>query len=223
MLKDIILIYEPRINLDKKQERERELLRSLQKDQRNGISEIFKEYFDIVCMRIYRIIPERQIAEDLSQDVFLDLWRRRDTLNIKSTLKGYLLKSALNKSLNYIRDNKFELQQSDQLYKIQTNESSPQIKLEIEEQQALVNAAINTLPEKCRLVFVLSRYEQLSYKEIAQKLDISVKTVENQMSKALKSLRISLKPLFKKGFAFFLAIIALKSLESVGVFALFCV
>lgn len=155
-----------------------------------AIEWLFRAYFPYLCTTIYQFIPNGPIAEDLAQDVFFDLWRRRKQIEITGSLKAYLRKAAINKALNKIRDLK---KQGESALPPATNPSTPR-PLEAEELAQQIDLAIDQLPERCRLVFLLSRYEDLTYKEIAQKLDISEKTVENQIVKALKLLRKHLGP-----------------------------
>lgn len=164
--------------------------KQLSTDPERAIEWLFKAYFPYLCTTIYQFIPSGPVAEDLAQDVFFDLWRRRTEIQIKGSLKAYLRKAAINKALNKIRDNKQESS-----YEPLPEARSPiPLPLEVKELSQQIDWAIDQLPERCRLVFLLSRYEDLTYKEIAQKLDISEKTVENQIVKALKLLRQYLGP-----------------------------
>lgn len=155
-----------------------------------AIEWLFRAYFPYLCTTIYQFIPNGPLAEDLAQDVFFDLWRRREEINITGSLKAYLRKAAINKALNKIRDLK---SQSEADLPPSDNPLPPR-PLEVEELSQRIDWAIDQLPERCRLVFLLSRYEDLTYKEIAHKLEISEKTVENQIVKALKLLRRHLGP-----------------------------
>lgn len=137
-------------------------------------------------------MPDQNIAEDLAQEVFFDLWRKRDKLNIKTSLKAYLRRAAVNKTLNYIRDKKINFEEEDKIPDLDNEQTSVIQKMSADELQVKITAAIDSLPERCRIIFSLSRYEEMTYKEIAQKLDISIKTVENQISKALSILRVAL-------------------------------
>ncbi len=154
---------------------------------------LFKKYYSDVCYAVYRIIPDVARSEDIAQEVFLEIWRKKDTLNIKTSVKAYLKRAGVNKALNYIRANKVKFEDDDS-YEMQTlsirDHSSD---IEAQDLQNIVDEAIESLPPKCRTVFSLSRFEELSYKEIAEKLDISVKTVENQIGKALKILRLAVE------------------------------
>lgn len=159
----------------------------------DNIELIFKKYYKFVCASIYRLIPDSNLAEDLAQDVFADLWRKRSTIKIKTSLKAYLRKTAVNRALNHIRKKHVltNADDTDVLLNIPAMKQSES--LEYVELQQYINKAIDKLPNRCRIVFMLSRFEEYSYKEISEELGISRKTVENQISRALKSLRKALK------------------------------
>lgn len=167
---------------------DKELLEIFYEDGSKGIELIFKQYYDVMCQTAYRILKEKSLAEDIVQEVFFELFKKRDKVKIQS-LSGYLKRSVYNRSLNKIKSNK-NLVDSDELnIELSDKSISSQQDLEYKELENYLNEVIDKLPEKCRLVFILNRFEELSYKEVAEKLEISVKTVENQMSKALRILR----------------------------------
>lgn len=155
---------------------------------------IFRRYYQAVCMAVYRIVPNAETAEDLAQEVFFELWRRRSELRIDTSLPAYLRRAAVNKALNYIRDQKIKWTDDSELPALPGHQPGIQSEMEAGELQALIDKYIEQLPEKCRLVFVLSRNEALSHAEIAEQLNISTKTVENQITKALRFLKAALGP-----------------------------
>jgi len=171
-----------------------ELLSLLQADSEKAIDLIFRLHCKGCHLSALRIVKDQHVAEDLVQEVFLELWKKRSKLQINTSLKAYLRRSAVNRSLNYIRDLKMKYDDEDKIPNVATNEVGALKGLETEELQGHIDRAINALPERCRIVFTLSRYEHMSYKEIGARLDISTKTVENQISKALKLLRVALGP-----------------------------
>lgn len=173
---------------------DQEIWNLLQSGDQQALSHVFTKHYGRICSVAYRMIADKQIAEDLGQEVFMDLWNKRKQLMIKTSLGAYLSKAISNKTLNHIRDNKIKLAPDDKILQMPTKGGSVQQSMESEELQLKIKAAIASLPERCRMVFVLSRYQQLTYAEIAENLDISVKTVENQISKALKILKLELKP-----------------------------
>lgn len=156
----------------------------------SGFEALFQVNYRPLCATAYRILQDRDLAEDIVQDIFHKLWENRDSLEINTSLKAYLFKSAINQSINY--NKKYRNALSRELnFGLETGSdtNSTADSIDFKETSLRVDAAIKALPEACRAVFILSRYEQLSYKAIAEHLDISVKTVESQMTKALKHLR----------------------------------
>ena len=150
-------------------------------------------YYVPVCKAIQRFVRDKSTVEDIAQDVFIKLWEKRQKLNITSSLGAYLRRMAINEAISFLRRNKhFETEDTIDLAYGGSPYTGEDQMLQAELEQNITNA-INSLPPKCRAVFQLSRYEGLSYKEIATKMDISVKTVENQMGKALRVLRERLK------------------------------
>lgn len=134
--------------------------------------------------------------EDLAQEVFVRFWEKRHSLQITSSLPGYLRRMAINEALGYLRRNKLFTEELDP----KTNtELSPDVEGQLlhSELEQQIRDAIDQLPPRCRTVFQLSRFEELTYQEIADQLDISIKTVENQMGKALKVLREQLHQYLK--------------------------
>ncbi len=175
-----------------------EILALLQSDTELAVELLFRRYYAYVCRNVIRIVKQPGIAEDIAQDVFFEIWRRKDVVQI-TVVRAYLRRAARNKALNYIRDQKIHLEDEDDTSQLESPNVGVQAQLEAEELQALIDQTIDALPERCRLVFVLSRYENLTYQEIADQLDISIKTVENQISKALQYLRIQLYPYLEDG------------------------
>lgn len=169
-----------------------ELLRQLPQVGEPIMELIFRRHYEAVCKAVFRIIPEQSTSEDLAQDVFYELWRRKDSLQITTSLGAYLRRAAVNKALNVLRGRKIRLEEDDQLGQVPSAEADAQRMLEAEELQQLLSDSVASLPEKCRVIFVLSRFEHMSYGEIAAQLQIAPKTVENQISKALRLLRQAL-------------------------------
>ncbi len=154
---------------------------------------LFKKYYAYLCMVVFRMTQDKVRAEDTVQEVMLEIWRKRETIQVNNAVKSYLHRAVRNKTLNQIRDQKMKFETEDQLKEVASTQSTPLEKMDGEELQNVIKTAYESLPEKCRLVFTLVKYEGLSYKEVAEKLEISVKTVENQISKALKIIRKAIK------------------------------
>lgn len=154
----------------------------------------FKTYYQPLCNYAYSFIQDKDEAEEIVQSTFISVWEKRGTLDIKTSLKSYLYTMVRNTSLNVIKHEKIKQRYVGEALAMddRTHESVSQsvLSLELEEK---IQQAILTLPEQCRLVFKLSRFEELRYAEIAEQLDISIKTVENHMGKALRIMREQLK------------------------------
>jgi RNA polymerase sigma-70 factor (ECF subfamily) len=157
------------------------------------LESLFHTYYEGLCRYSFTIVKEQAEAEDVIQGLFIKLWEKRKDLDVLNNTKAYLYRSAHNESLNAIkRINRRAMGSGEkQLQLSETNDaSSIMIGTEL---QLQIDNALETLPEKCQEVFRLSRFEQLSYKEIAAQLSISVKTVENHMGKALRLMREGLE------------------------------
>jgi RNA polymerase sigma-70 factor (ECF subfamily) len=152
--------------------------------------DIFRSHFRHLHTYAHNIVKDDIVAEEIVQNIFYKLWERKDDLEIKQPLAAYLYKAVYNESLNFLKHTKVRAR-----YKAYINYSSSNDNIDpatTKELQQKIDAALNELPEKCRTIFQLSRFEDLKYNAIAAHLGISVKTVENQMSKALKLLRLKL-------------------------------
>lgn len=157
---------------------------------------MYDNYYSYVCSVVYRMINDASKAEDIAQDVFFEIWKKREQIELNIGLKPYIRRAAVNKTLNFIRAKKMVFEEEESALEISNETHGAPEQMEADEMQQNINKAIDRLPEKCRAVFALSRFEELSYQEIADKLQISKKTVENQISKALKLLRLAiLQPL----------------------------
>jgi len=162
---------------------------------RDGDVVVFKQVFDAcyesLCRYAFTILRDADEAEDVVQSMFMKLWERREALDIKSALRPYLFKSVHNNCLNLLEHklvkNKF------QEYKLAVTEASRQPEVFDEDLDAKIKKAIDTLPPQCRTIFMMSRFDEMRHTEIAEKLNISVNTIQNQICKALKILRDELK------------------------------
>ncbi|HLP94855.1 MAG TPA: RNA polymerase sigma-70 factor [Saprospiraceae bacterium] len=173
---------------------EQQLLSALRFGHEDALRQIFNRHYPLLLSDIYRLVQDESTCEDLAQELFVDLWNKRESLDIHTSLRAYLKRAAVNKTLNYLKSQKrFQYEEADDLNNMADHSDRDIRQKESQESlEKVLHAAIDTLPEKCRLVFNLSRFEQLSHKEIAEKLGISVKTIENQITKAMKVLREAL-------------------------------
>jgi RNA polymerase sigma-70 factor (ECF subfamily) len=172
---------------------DKQLIQSLQQGHSWAMRRIFEQYYPEVRLSVLRLVNDAGVAEDLAQDLFLHLWNNREHMVITASIDAYLRKAATNRALNYLRDKRRFDDMEPEEDQILSNEPDEIQRLEGLELQVAIDKAIDALPARCRLVFVLSRFEDMKYAEIADELGISVKTVENQMSKALRNLRVALK------------------------------
>jgi len=135
------------------------------------------------------VVRERAVAEEVAQEVMLELWRRRETLQVEQSFRAYLLRSTRNRALNHVRHQRVVAREAASAAIDPPTAPSAEDQMLGTELEWAVRAAIDGLPERCRAVFQLSRDHGLKYAEIAVALDISVKTVEKRMGQALAELR----------------------------------
>jgi RNA polymerase sigma-70 factor (ECF subfamily) len=136
------------------------------------------------------LIKDHDTSEEIVQDLFFRLWKDREKLNIESSLNGYLFRSVHNKCLHYVEHQKVVERHAEEMsYRPVTDQESPSDILNYKELQAKIAGILEKLPERCGQIFYMSRFEGLKYTEIAEKLSVSVKTVESNMGKALKEFR----------------------------------
>ncbi len=154
---------------------------------------LFKTHFVHLCNFAYQFVKDRDAAKDITQKVYINLWENRAKIDLKQAPKSYLFTSVRNRSINYLRDHKKYRSKVLDLDIHDLDKSMEEEELDLEELRSKIAAALETLPTKCRQVFEMSRYQEMKYKDIAEELDISQKTVEAHMSRALKGLRELLK------------------------------
>lgn len=163
--------------------------------QRDGAAfeQVFKTHFKQLHAYAITILRDEAEAEETVQQVFFKIWDRDESITVTGSITAYLYRAVHNECLNLLKHRK--VRNAHQLYVAHRmkNEVEPATKKMLtRELEEKYNAALNELPEQCRTIFQLSRFDELKYREIADKLGLSVKTVENQMGKALKLLRVKL-------------------------------
>ena len=161
---------------------------------------IFNKFYISLCYFAHNYVGKKEVAEDIVSEVFYKLWENRTTLKINTSIKSYLFKTVQNHCLNYKKHQivikKFEtnlnneLNDDNSINNLKSDISSYIIAQEIQDK---IEQSISILPPQCQHIFKLNRFENLKYKEIAEKLNISVKTVETQMYRALKKIKDFLK------------------------------
>ena len=176
---------------------EKDLVERVKSGDQPALEEIFHRYYDGLCRFTFSLTHSRDDVEDLVQDIFVKIWARRAFWNPKGSISAYLFKAARNQSINFLKSKKIN---SVSVFADEESlpvEEKEDLIDEINDRDAVaaVSEAIRKLPERCRLVFTLNRQEGLTYSEIAEVLGISEKTVENQISHALKTLRKGLSGL----------------------------
>ncbi len=172
-------------------------LDAFMKGDKQAFDSLFRKYYEVLCRFALTITHSETDAEECVQDVFVRLWENRKQLKKVDNFKSYLFKSTYNQCLWLLKKRKTQaLCENKYALNRPTNLSAEEDK-NWEAFRPFIQAAVNNLPDKCRQIFLLRRYEGLSNSEIAEYLNISTKTVENQLSIAITKLRTELKPHIK--------------------------
>ena len=172
---------------------EYEWLLALREGDERALRQLFDRYYPPLLGDVYRIVPDEDTCQDLVQEVFVELWRKRAALDIHTSLRAYLRRAAVNRALTYLKNQRrLRFDGDDWSQTADTSAHDIRQQEEQETRELALHRAIATLPEKCRVVFSLSRFEHRSHREIAELLGISVKTIENQITKAMRMLRDAL-------------------------------
>lgn len=166
----------------------------------------FDRYYNDLCNFVHIYLHDQTLAEEIVQDIFVYFWENREKLQINTSVKAFLFSASKFKSLNLLRDTQNQKKIVERIGKSEpifvTEQGSSY--LDTDEFKKILDSAVEQLSPKCREIFLLSKREELSNREIAERLDISVKTVENQMTIALKKLREYLIPYREKIFILFI-------------------
>ncbi|MDR6782510.1 RNA polymerase sigma-70 factor (ECF subfamily) [Pedobacter africanus] len=165
---------------------------NLQQDD-EAFEHLFKTHFKALHAYAIAILRDEDTAEEVVQNMFLKFWEKRELLNIQTSVKAYLYKCVYHDSLNLLKHEKIKTKYQDfATYTMNSHNEPASSKVETTELERQIGLALNELPEQCRTIFQMSRFEELKYREIADQLGLSVKTIENQMGKALKMMRLKL-------------------------------
>lgn len=161
--------------------------------QEASFERLFTTHFKRLYAYALTIVKDGIMAEEIVQQVFFKIWEKKGRVDIHSSLEAYLYRSVYHESLNYLKHQKVRsAYQSYATHRGGEHAGSASSKLQLSELQQKLDKALSELPEQCRTIFQMSRFEELKYQEIADKLGLSIKTVENQMGKALRILRTKL-------------------------------
>jgi RNA polymerase sigma-70 factor (ECF subfamily) len=194
------------VNNSEKYKNESVLIEELANGKEAAYEHLFDSYYEALCLYARKMVNDLDTAEDLVHNTICKLWTKRESLGLSISVKSYLYRSVYNSCLNHIKhkhtENKY-VQEKYHQYLEQELYLSPQREVEImnSELGKQIHSAIESLPEKCREVFKLSRLSGLKNREIAEELDVSINTVQTQLSIALKKLR---QQLGDQRFLFFL-------------------
>jgi RNA polymerase sigma-70 factor (ECF subfamily) len=172
---------------------ETEIVKAIQAGNEKSFELFFKSNYQRLCRYAFTFMKDKDEAEEIAQNVFVTMWEKRNSLSIETSIDSYMFRAVRNASLNKIKHQKVRQDYSaEQVAILSSAEPSTHLTLK-NELQKQINEAIESLPEQCRIIFKLSRFEELKYSEIAEHMNLSVKTVENQMGKALRIMRDKLK------------------------------
>ncbi len=175
------------------QTEDQELYLKIRHGDERAFQVIFRKYYSAMCSFACQFLKDRELAEETVQDMFVKIWEKRENLNIETSVKHYLFRSIRNHCLNQIQHEKIKKKYADKVIESSYQEINPeQFYIEVDLLKR-IEQSIESLPPKRQEIFRLSREQGLKYKEIADTLKISVKTVEAQMGLALKHLREELK------------------------------
>jgi len=169
------------------------LVTRLREGDESALTELYNTYWRALYISSYNLLKDKELCEDIIQDIFLGIWKNRKSLNINVSFKSYLYASVRYQVFKKFRTSEKTLRLG--LFESlnqRMHSGTPEIKLMHKELVQQVDEIVESLPEKCKKVYKLSRIEELSHKEISDLLNISTKTVENHITKALRILKIGI-------------------------------
>ena len=174
------------------EEVQRALFARLARGDEAAFDTIFRTWYAPLVRVATYILHDGGIAEEIVQDVLLEVWRRRETLAFEQEPRRYLMRATRNRALNHVRHEAVAARAAARDVSEDAHAATAPAMVDAKELEVAIAQAVATLPDRCRAVFELSRRHNLSYAQIAEALDIAPKTVENQMGKALRMLRVAL-------------------------------
>ena len=186
-----------------------EIINQLKQGNEAAFRKLVDNYQKLVVNTCYGMVHNREDAEDIAQDVFVEVYRNVEHFRADARLSTWLYRIAVNRSLNHIRDNKkhkwfqsFENEveaKNRQLMQVESSKSDqPEYEMENKQRAIILHEAINSLPENQKVAFTLNKYEELSYQEISEVMDMSVSSVESLLFRAKKNLQKKLHKCYKK-------------------------
>lgn len=158
----------------------------------DAFAALFRKYYELLYQFAGRFVKDPQTSESIVQDVFVKIWENKSKLELKSNIKSYLYAAVKNQSLNYLRREQFVVHTLDDVESEPGNNREPGKELDRKEIIEAVHKAIEKLPFQRRQIFIMKKFENLTYEEIADIQNISINTVKTQMKRALQSLRQNL-------------------------------
>ena len=167
-----------------------EIIRRIRQGDVGQFESLFRSSYVSLVRYARTLMKDQDTSEEIVQDLFFRLWQNKEKINIESSLNGYLFRSVHNRCLHYIDHNRVVQHHAEEMsYLSPESPESPSDVLHYKELQAKIAAILERLPERCGKIFYMNRFEGLKYTEIAEKLSVSIKTVESNMGRALKEFR----------------------------------
>ena len=167
---------------------EKRLIKWLRQGKADAYRYLFTEYYNWLCNYVFKLCQDRSLSEDIVQDALVNLWNKREGLVISASLRNYLFKTCHNQFLQHVRSQKVEFDTLDKIRWDVISEATLEDNL-FDFRMEKLHHLIDQLPPRCKEIFIQNKLEKKKYKEIAIDMGISIKTVENQMLKALQFLR----------------------------------
>jgi RNA polymerase sigma-70 factor, ECF subfamily len=174
--------------------RDNEIIRRIRLGDVEQFESLFRSSYVSLVRYANTILKDYDTAEEIVQDLFFRIWQDKEKIKIENSLNGYLFRSVHNKCLHYLEHKRIVVRHTEEMsFQKTISHESPSDILHYKELQAKIARILERLPERCGKIFCMSRFEGLKYTEIAEKLSVSVKTVESNMGRALKEFRKELK------------------------------
>jgi RNA polymerase sigma-70 factor (family 1) len=181
------------IGPDKGKKADRNLIDQIQLKDKGRFEQLYKKYYKKLYVLSWRYVGKHEVAEEIVHDVFINMWRNSDQIKIEHSLERYLFRSVINASLNHLNSEKQLKSKQDEYYKGQ-HDLVEELTAEDEVEQLLtrIEKALDSLPPQCKKVMIMSRFEKLKQKKIAEQLGISIKTVKNHLTYGFNKMRVIL-------------------------------